>query len=575
MFKYLIGFALSLTLMLGTVKAVAPEPASGVETKPNVVTQRHMVVAANPHAVRAGQQILEAGGSAVDAAIAVQMVLNVVEPQSSGIGGGGFLLHYDAVSKNVKAYDGRETAPQKISPTLFQTIDGEPLPFYDAVQGGHSVGVPGLLKMLKDTHDKHGTLPWRKLFAPAIEIAEDGFALSPRLHKVLSYVSYLPKFREASQLFLTKSGEVKPVGTLIKNSKLAHIFRRIAAEGIEPFYSGDIAQKIVDTVQNTHINPSVLSMHDMRRYQAREFDALCGEYQTYKVCGALPPSSGGMAIVQALAMLSHKEDVFTFPLSARTIHLIAEASKLAFADRNAYISDHDYIHMPTREMLDRAYLEARAARINEKITTGKAVAGAFESVDYCYYDDGFERESTTHISIVDSDGDVVSLTSSVENAFGSILMVDGFFLNNQLTDFAFIGQKDGKTVANRIEGGKRPRSSMAPTIILDKNGEFYMAVGSPGGSRIIGYVLQTILAVLDGGMHPQDAAELPHFIDRNGGVLELEEGYFDASIKKELEAMGHVVKEKTLNSGIHAIVKKDGRYHAGIDPRREGMAMGR
>ncbi len=556
------------------VAQVAPEPASGRQKQSVVRAKEYMVVAANPHAVKAGEVMLAKGGNAIDAAIAVQMVLNVVEPQSSGIGGGGFLLYYDQLTKKVGAYDGRETAPSEIKTDIFLDKDGKPLPFFDAVQGGRSVGTPGLLAMLKEVHDKHGKLAWAELFTPAIILAENGFALSPRLHKVLSYVDYLPRFKQAAALFLDDAGNIKPIGTIITNKALAETFRTLAREGIKPFYEGNIAQAIVDAVQKTSVNPSVLSMKDLKAYRSKYYFALCGEFYDHKICGMPPSSSGGVAILQALGILAHKENVFSNPPTVRMLHLMTETMRVIFADRNAFIADPAYVKMPIREMLANIYLEKRAAMIEEDEVADSVEEGDF-LMNYCAYDNGYDISSTTHMSIVDAEGNAVSMTSSIEHAFGSLLMAEGFFLNNQLTDFAFVPEKDGKVVANAVAPKKRPRSSMSPMIVLDKDFGFKMAVGSPGGSRIIPYVLQVMVAVLEGKVPVQDAVNLPHFVSMNRGVTELEKGYFSTDVIQGLRDKGHIVKEMELNSGIHAIVKENGVYIAGVDPRREGMARGK
>jgi gamma-glutamyltranspeptidase/glutathione hydrolase len=567
---FLLVFLCKAIFIHNAHAGIQPEPDSGFINKNIAKSDSYMVVAANELATKAGVEIIKKGGTAIDAAIAVQMVLNVVEPQSSGIGGGGFLLFYDSSTKEVYSFDGRETAPKYIDYQLFVKNDGDLVSFYDAVQGGKSVGVPGLLAMLKMAHEKYGKLRWNVLFDEAIRIAENGFPMSLRLHKVASSVSYMNNFENASSMFLKENGDVKEIGTILYNNKLADIFKIISHDGGESFYDGGIAEDIVRAVSESKINPGYLKLDDLKDYTPVERAPVCINYKKYKVCGMAPPSSGAITIGQALGMLSF------FDIrkgGAESLHIIMEAVKLAFADRNRFIADSDFVKVPIEKMLDKSYLKKRSELINANKSTGIYKAGDINS-KYSEYSVANEAPSTTHISIVDKQGNAVSLTSSIEHAFGSVLMTNGFLLNNQLTDFSFRSKLNGHKVANRIEGGKRPRSSMSPTIILDENNELFMVIGSPGGSSIIPYVLNVIVAVIDWGMDIQEAINIPHFINKNSSTTYVELGRFSNDTKQILLKIGHKVKERDLNSGLHGIVIKNGIIYGGADPRREGVAIG-
>jgi gamma-glutamyltranspeptidase/glutathione hydrolase len=549
---------------------IQPEPSSDYTEKEIVKSKNFMVVAANELATKAGRDIINQGGNAIDATIAIQLVLNVVEPQSSGIGGGGFLLYYDAKTKNVSSYDGRETAPKNIDPKLFLKNDNTEVDFYDAVQGGKSVGVPGLVAMLKMSHEKHGKMAWEKLFEEAIKISENGFPMSQRLYQVAQSVSYMNKFDKTSSMFLDKNGNVKAIGTTLYNKDLANIFKVLAKDKGKSFYNGNIAKNIVDTVTKTPINAGYLSLEDMKNYKAVQREVVCTTYRIYKVCGMAPPSSGGLAIGQALGILQN------YDLSKNNfnyLHLILEASKLAFADRNMFLADSDFINVPIKQMLEKDYLASRAKLIDRTKSNGIYKAGEL-SQNNAPTPVKNEPPSTTHISIVDKEGNAVSMTTSIENAFGSVLMVDGFLLNNQLTDFSFRSEMDGKKIANRIEGGKRPRSSMSPTIILDKEDKLFMVIGSPGGSNIIPYVLKTIVAVIDWDMNIQEAINIPNFVNKNSDNTYLEKDIFSPDISKYLAKIGHKIENTELSSGLHGIVVKDGFIYGGADPHREGVAIG-
>lgn len=550
-----------------------PEAATGYTVKKAVYGTEFMVVAANPYASHAGFNILEQGGSAVDAAIAVQLVLTLVEPQSSGIGGGTFMLHWDNKRKEMLTFDGRETAPAAATSDLFLDNKHKPLKWIDAVVGGRSVGVPGVIATFKKAHSKYGKLPWATLFEQAITLAENGFVVSPRLEKLLT-INFNPgiyKLSEINQYFFPNGKSVK-AGDILVNKKLANVYRSIAKDGIDVFYQGWIAKKIVDTVQNSTIAPGLLSMKDMAAYQAKEKAPVCGPYREFTLCGMAPPSSGGVAVIQILAQLQ-RFHLAKYPVnSAQAIHLYTQSSRLAFADRNRYIADDDYVSVPVAGLLSPDYLANRSALIDPQKDMSKAYAGIPEGALALIDGNTIERPSTSHLSIIDAEGNAISMTSSIENAFGSALMVEGFILNNQLTDFSFIPKKNEQWLANRVQANKRPRSSMAPMMVFNEDKSLKLLVGSPGGSRIINYVAQTIIGVLDWQLNPQEAINLPKITNRNN-VTTLERGTAAQALQPVLEAKGHDVRIRDLNSGLHAIeLTKDGLV-GGADPRREGLVL--
>ncbi|MBK1695909.1 gamma-glutamyltransferase [Rhodovibrio salinarum] len=568
--------ALALTLTLAACaqpgSRAQPEAASGrSDARPPAVAERQMVVAAHPLAAQAGREILRAGGSAIDAAIATQLVLGLVEPQSSGIGGGAFLLRYDGASESVTAFDGRETAPMAAGETLFLNADGTPMGFWEAVVGGRSVGVPGTLAMLEKAHERHGKLPWARLFQPAIELARNGFDVTPRLHALIARDRFLKTYGPARDYFYTDAGEPLPVGHLLKNPDYARTLETIAREGAQAFYRGAIARDIVATVREAKGNPGLLSLRDFARYEAKVRPALCRPYRDTTVCGHPPPTSGGATSLQILGILENFDLPSTQPMGVEPVHLLAEASRLAFADRNRFLADSDFVDVPLERLLSDAYLQRRAGLIERDSSLGTAEPG-FQR-DLASMPDQPGGRSTSHYAIVDADGNAVSATASVEQAFGSRLMVRGFVLNNQLTDFSFVPERDGRPVANRVQPGKRPRSSMAPTIVKDAAGDFRLAVGSPGGSRIIGYTTLRVLAVLDWGLDAQAAVELPNVVNRNGPTT-LEAGTSAEALAGPLRARGHTVEIEAMTSGLHAIERRDGRLYGGADPRREGIALG-
>ena len=550
-----------------------PEAATGYQAKKAVHGKEFMVVAANPYASHAGFNILEQGGSAVDAAIAMQLVLTLVEPQSSGIGGGTFMLHWDNQQQNMTTFDGRETAPSEATSDLFLDEQGKALKWISAVVGGRSVGVPGVMDTFKKAHDKYGKLPWSTLFEQAITLAENGFVVSPRLEKLLS-LNFNPgihQLTEINQYFFPQGKSVK-AGDILVNKKLAKVYRAIAKDGIEIFYKGWLAKKIVAAVQNSAIAPGLLSMKDMATYQAKERAPVCGPYREFTLCGMAPPSSGGIAVIQILAQLQ-QFDLSKYPAnSAQALHLYTQSSRLAFADRNRYIGDTDYVSVPVKGLLSADYLAERSTLINPEKDMNKATAGIPEGAVVLNEGNTIEQPSTTHLSVVDAKGNAVSMTSSIENGFGSALMVEGFILNNQLTDFSFMPQKNDKLIANRVQANKRPRSSMAPMMIFNKDNSLKVLVGSPGGSRIINYVSQTIIGMLDWKLNPQEAINLPKVTNRNY-VTTLERGTPVQAIKPVLEAKGHTVHIRDLNSGLHVIELTNKGLIGGADPRREGLVL--
>ena len=551
-----------------------PEAATGIVVQKSVEAQQFMVAAANPYASQAGYNILAQGGSAIDAAIAVQLVLTLVEPQSSGIGGGAFILHWDKSRKHLTTFDGRETAPAKSHSGLFLNTEGKPIPWIEAVVGGRSVGVPGVLHALKKAHEKYGKLPWAALFKDAIELADKGFTVSPRLEKLVS-MRFNPGVTKLSPIndYFFPNGEPIKAGQTLINKPLAKVYRTLAKEGIAPFYQGWIAKNIVNAVQNAAIAPGYLSLTDMASYQSKQLPSVCGPYKNYQVCGMAPPSSGGIAVIQILAQLMDY-DLAKYPAnSVEAAHLFTQSSKLAFADRAKYIADADFVNVPTQALIAPDYLKTRAELISLKTDMGKAQAGNPEGAIARADDNAYELPSTSHISIVDSQGNAISMTTSIEMAFGSAVMVDGFILNNQLTDFSLAPKQNGNWVANRLEPFKRPRSSMAPMMVFGDDNNLELVVGSPGGSRIINYVAQTIIGILDWQLDPQSSIDLPKMTNRNG-VTTLEKGTKLADIKPALEALGHTVRLRDLNSGLHVIQVKGKQLIGGADPRREGKVLG-
>ena len=556
-----------------------PEAASdrftGPANRSSAVAQKYMVAAANPLAARAGLEILRAGGSAVDAVIATQLALNVVEPQSSGIGGGAFLMHYQAKSRAIEAYDGRETAPAAASGDMFLKKDGSRPNFHDVVPGGLSVGVPGALRMMELAHQKHGRLAWAKLFEPAIKLADEGFKISKRLNTLVKIDRHLKKFSLSKAFFYDNAGFAKPIGTLLINKPLAETFRQIAEGGADAFYKGEIATDIVKTVRAAALNPGRMTTSDLAGYQAKKRSPVCSFYRVWLICGMPPPTSGGITTLQILGILQEFDLGALKPGTASAVHLITEASRLAYADRNSYIADPDFVQIPLAGLLDPRYLKKRGEAISPDRSMGKAKPGTPDGKTTLRWAPGGDGHglSTSHISVIDDKGNALSMTTTIESGFGSRVMVRGFLLNNELTDFDRRPWRVGRQVANKVEGGKRPRSSMAPTIVF-RDGAPILLIGSPGGSRIITYVAKSIVAILDWGMDPQDAMELGHVGRRTSRTVDVEANTPAAGFASALRAKGHNVNIQALNSGLHAIMIKDGKLIGAADPRREGVVMG-
>ncbi|HRD76611.1 MAG TPA: gamma-glutamyltransferase [Hyphomicrobiaceae bacterium] len=553
-----------------------PEGATGVTDRRLAVAKRHMVAAANPLAASAGREMLRAGGSAVDAAIATQLVLNLVEPQSSGLGGGAFIVVWDVKSKQLRSYDGRETAPAATTANRF-VVNGGVLPFDTAVGSGLSVGVPGLARVMELAHQKHGRLPWAKLFEPALKLADNGFQVSPRLSRLLNSQGAQSFAPAARAHYFDEGGRARPPGYLLKSPEFAATLRALAGGGADAFYRGPIAEAIVRAVDQAPFAKGRMTLADIAAYKARERSAVCFPYRTYKVCGMAPPSSGGLTVGMVLRLIEPLEigKGRGAAMSGAALHLIAEAERLAYADRDRYMADPDHVPVP-RGLMDDAYLAERRKLIDPARAAAKVEAGTPPGVGTNVFGKDATRENpgTSHLSIVDKDGNVVAMTTTIEAGFGSRLWAAGFLLNNELTDFSMRPiDKDGKPAANAPGPGKRPRSSMAPTIVLDASGKPVIATGSPGGSRIILYVLKSLVGIIDWELDPQAAAALPNFGSR-GESFEMEARFMAHPAIAALKAKGHRISTDAMTSGTHTIVIRPGRLEGGADPRREGVALG-
>ena len=578
----------------------APEAATGFHEKPSANAATHMISAANPLAVRAGLEVLRKGGSAVDAAIVVQLVLNLVEPQSSGIGGGAFLVHWDAGRKELKTYDGRETAPAAARPDRFLQ-DGRPLPFASAVKSGKSIGVPGLVKLLEYVHKRHGVLQWAELIQPALQLAIEGFEISPRLHFLLRLQTAQPFSQAARQYFfepvagqleIPDDAAARPIGYRLKNPEFAETLKLLQDGGAETFYTGSTAREIVKAVRNAPNFIGDVSMTDLAAYKVKERPPVCIMYRRHRVCGMGPPSSGALTVAQTLKMIERFKlgNLPRYALNAHALHVISEAQKLAYADRARYMADPDFVAVP-EGLINTAYLARRSAQINPLRAMASARPGVPPGAQAASFGSDATRESvgTSHISIIDGRGNAVSMTTTIEAAFGSGVWAGGFLLNNELTDFSFLPvDGSGRPIANRVEAGKRPRSSMAPTIVFDENDRVKAILGSPGGSRIILYVTKAIVGIIDWQLDAQQVTTLRNFGSR-GTDFELETG--EAITFKSwrslfgrkpavwhgilLQQLGHSIRPSLMTSGLHIVIRKDdGMLEGGADPRREGVALG-
>ncbi len=523
-----------------------------------------MVAAANPMAVEAGLEALRRGGTALDAAVAVQMVLGVVEPQASGIGGGGFLMYYDGATGKIDVYDGRETAPAGATPGMFLGADGKPLPFIQAAWSGISVGVPGAVAMLELAHKEHGKLAWNTLFPAAIALARDGFPAPPRLARALERISQ-PLARDPGirSVFFNADGSPKKVGDKVVNAALAETMQAIADRGPSALLEGPVAQEIVALV-HSHTRPGTLALSDLANYKPVKREPLCGPYRVWIVCGMPPPSSGGIAILQILGLLEPFALWKDKPDDLRSLHLIAEASRLAFADRDRYVGDPAFVSVPVAGLISPAYLNERRKLMSPDHSMGVVAAGV---------PPGYVERGTSHMSIVDQWGNAVAFTTTVESVFGNLTMVRGLILNNQLTDFSPVPEIDGRLVANRVEPGKRPRSSISPTFVLDGDRKLVATVGSAGGARIIGDTLQALIGMLDWDLSPQAALALPRVINMNGDT-ELEQGTAISAQAEALRAMGHQVQVRRHDGGLTGIRRFEDGWQGGADPRRDGVAVG-
>ncbi|MGB0920083.1 MAG: gamma-glutamyltransferase [Alphaproteobacteria bacterium] len=540
-----------------------------------VLAEKQMVVTANPYASQAGLDVLRAGGTAADAAVAVLATLTLVEPQSSGLGGGAFMLYYDATARTLSAYDGRETAPRAATPDRF--MDGaRRMDFFKAVLSGRSVGVPGAVAMLEMAHKAHGKLEWADLFKTPTDLAFEGFIMSPRLNKMLLRDPVLGNTPDAQNIYFRTDSVPVRQGDPVFNPDYGETLKVIAESGAAGFYRGPLAQAMVGKINISANAPGDMTLADFATYQAKQRVPLCLPYRNVTLCGMPPPTSGGLLVLQTLKILENLGIENTNSGSAQAVHLISEASRLAYADRAKYVGDPDFIDVPVSGLLDANYLHKRAALVDpRKVDLQERRAGTPPMAPAAGADATIERGGTSHFSIVDQWGNVVSLTASIEGPFGAHIISGGMFLNNELTDFSFTPRDpQGNLIANRVEGGKRPRSSMSPTIVFDEHGKFLLAIGSPGGSRIPAYVLQSLIGVIDWDMDVQAAISMPRHVNRNGKT-ELEQGTPLAEQADTLRGMGHRVAVQEITSGLHGIMRlPNGKLAGGADPRREGRALG-
>jgi gamma-glutamyltranspeptidase/glutathione hydrolase len=581
MTSFIRRFAASAAL--SSLLALAPLPIlAAAQTEP-VRATKDMVVTAEPYATEAALEILRKGGNAVDAAIAAQLVLGLIEPQSSGVGGGAFMMYYNApdapgIGAEITSYEGREVAPKADGPDLFM-VDGKPGSFFQVGIGGRGVGVPGAMKMLAMAHKDHGLLDWADLFTPAINLAENGFKVSERLHSELQRFRNFAREPSFRAYFYDANGNPWPEGYVLKNPAYAETLKTLAAKGVEPMYSGKLAQEIVDAIRNSPVSKGLMTLDDMKGYAAHKTAPLCIMYRTWKVCGPQLPTSGGVTTLETLGLLSHFDLAALKNDPAKRTHLVAEAMKLAYADRNYYLGDPDFVKAPVDGLLNPTYLRDRAKLIDPNTTIAMAEPGTPPEIHGWNFapDQANEGPSTSHMSITDQWGNAVSMTTTVQGPFGSQVMVGGFILNNQLTDFSFAPELDGKPVANRVEGGKHPLSSMAPMLVMDGKNQLHLIVGSPGGRSIIAYVTEALIGSLDFGWNIQQAVSAPHFMAR-GKTLVVETGSALGHYVDEFQALGMDMDERNFESGLHAIEVDyqgaDRVLWGGVDPRREGEALG-
>lgn len=570
--------SLFLLLLAANIATAAsrddPEKTLIIEPKQVVEASSYMVVAANPHASAAGLSMLAAGGTAIDAAVAIQATLSLVEPQSSGIGGGTFIMFYSAEDKKLYTLDARETAPAAATPDMFQQ-EGATLKWWEAIQGGLSVGVPGVVNGLEQAHQRFGKLAWKDLFQPSIDLATRGFEVSPRLANLVQMELHpsLKKMPVASEYFYPE-GKPLAAGQILKNPDLAKSLSSIGEKGSAAFYKGELAEQIVNVVQQSPIRPGRLSLEDLANYQAKWREPVCADYRDFDICGMAPPSSGGLAVLQIMGILEH------FPLTNHTVddpqmwHVVTQATRAAFADRERYAADADFVDVPMAALLDKKYLASRAKAIDIEHDSGVLAPLSLPEPFAYADDDAFDLPSTSHFVVADQYGNVLSMTTSIEMGFGSSLMVGGFLLNNQLTDFSLSPEINGLAVANRVEANKRPRSSMSPMIVF-KDDKPYLLVGSPGGTRIINYVTKSLVGILDFDLDVQSAINLPNISHTNGSKTFVEKNSEGEKLAVGLEKYGHQVSVQDMNSGIHAIQIKNGKLFGGADPRREGRVLGK
>ena len=578
-FFYILSVTVSIALAEEQITdSIFPEGSTSLKFEVNGKSARSdnwMVVTANPLASEVGAKVLQNGGTAADAMVAVQAMLGLVEPQSSGLGGGAFLVWFDAKTKEITTLDGRETAPSGVNPKMFLDKKGKPLKFFEAVVGGLSVGVPGTPALMEVAQKRWGNQLWSSLFKHAISVAETGFKVSPRLGKLIDYdQERLKTFKATSAYFRSKGSFIK-AGEVLRNLHYAETLKVLALNGSKSFYSGEIAKGIVNTVQNKNNNPGVLSLSDLNNYKVKEREAICSKYRGFDICGMGPPSSGALSVGIILGILENFDLRSLGPKSAEAWRLIGDASRLSFADRGRYMADSDFVFVPVNGLLNKDYLAARAKLLQTDRALERVQPGVPSRHLANFYadDQSIELPSTSHISIVDSYGNALAMTTTIENAFGSRLMTPGgFLLNNELTDFSFRTSIDGVLIANRVEPGKRPRSSMSPTIVL-KDNKPVLVLGSTGGSGIIGFVVKTIIAHIDWGMDVKAAIDFPNLINRFG-TFDIEMGAGLEKLADQLMELGFVVKIRPLNSGTHAISLSAAGLHGAADYRREGIALG-